>query len=387
VFDPVYASRQNHDEGFYNLTGGSTMHQTIANLNVMYQPTKNWTIVPALRAEKTTWGVHADYVETAVGANLAMTQEDMGNDSSHDLRSLTETIEARYIGIANWVFNFDGESMQTNGTLAEDLVALETGVTSIGRTTDYKQKHEKYTATANWYAKPGLSFTGQYYWKGRQNSYDDTRDLTPATGGDRYPAYIGQQNFETNDFNIRASWRPVTGVGLVTRYDYQNSTVETRGKGLSLIESSTMTSHIFSESATWNPLARWYVQANGNVVFDQLKTPASELTGAAAGLVLNSDNNYVSYGLATGYVIDERTDLSVNYDYYRANNYVDNSNRSQPYGAEATNQVVGVTLNRRVNAHLNFTLKYAYADNNDVTSGGLNNFRAHTVYGKVQYRF
>ena len=389
VFDPVYASRQNHDEGFYDLTGGATMHQTLANVNLMYQPTETWTIVPALRAEKTTWGVHGDYVEAAVGSNLAMTQDEMGDDSSRSLNSLTETFEARYTGIKNWVFNFDGEWLHSHGTLAEDLVALETGVTSIGRTTDYTQDQGKYTATANWYVEPGLSFTGQYYYKRHDNSYDNTRDSTSnaSTSGDRYPAYIGQQNFETNDFNIRMSWKPLANVRTVTRYDYQSSTVETRAIGLSPIESSTMASNIISESITWNPLARWYLQLNGNVVYDQLKTPAVDLTGAAADLVLNSDNNYVSYGVATGYVIDDRTDISADYNYYKADNYVDNSNRSLPYGAGATNDTVGVTLNHRVNAHLNFTVKYTYADYTDVTSGGLNNYRANAIYGRVQYRF
>ncbi|HWA87702.1 MAG TPA: hypothetical protein VG710_15845, partial [Opitutus sp.] len=389
VFDPVYASRQYHDEGFYDLSGESTMHQTLANLNVMYRPTETWTFVPALRAEKTTWGVHADYVEAAVGAApaLKMAQDEMGDDSSRSLNSITGTFEGRYTGLKNWVFNFEGEWLHSHGTLAEDLVELETGVPTIGRTTDYAQDQSKYSATGSWYATPGLSFTGQYYYKSHANSYNDTRDNTPDASADRYPGFIAEQNFETNDFNLRAAWRPIGTVRLVSRYDYQASTVHTRGTGLALVESANMVSHIISESATWNPLARWYVQLNGNVVYDQLKTPASTLTGAAAGLVENADNNYVSYGVATGYVISDQTDVSADYNSYKADNYVDNSNRSQPYGATATNDVVGLTLNHRVNAHLNFTVKYTYADYTDLTSGGLNSYRANAIYGRVQYRF
>lgn len=387
VFDPVYASRQNHDEGFYDLRGDATMRQTIANLNVMYQPTATWTIVPSLRAEKTTWGISDEYVETSVDANLAMAQDENRGESNRNLRSLTECLDARYTGIANWVFTFDSQWLQSYGTLAEDLIALETGVDTLFRTTDYRQDEQKYTATAHWYAKPGLSFTGQYYWKGRQNSFNDTRDSTALTGGDRYPAYIAKQDFETNDFNLRMTWSPVAKVRLVTRYDFQDSTVRTRAAGLTFIESSDMTSHIISETATWNPLTRWYVQLSGNLVYDQMTTPASDLTGKAGGLVLNSDNNYVSSSVTTGYVLNDQMDLVGNYDYYHANNYVDNSNLSLPYGATATTQVIGLTLNRRINARTSYTIRYAYVDSDDVTSGGINSFRAHTVYGTVKYRF
>jgi hypothetical protein len=390
VVDPVYAARQYHDEGFYGLDGESAMKQTIANLNLMYRPNEHWSIVPALRAEKTTWGLSGEYVETAVGAPpaLRMDEEELESESDRSLRSLTETLDVRYTGIPNWVLTLDSEWLQSYGTLSEDLIEIETGADTLFRTTDYRLDQQKYTFTANWYAKPGLSFSGQYYWKGRQHAFNDTRDSTPVlNGGDRYPAYIAKQDFAVSDFNLRMTWSPIATLRLVTRYDYQDSTIRTREVGLAFMETSSQTTHIISESATWNPLARWYLQGTTNVVYDQLKTPASNLTGAAGGIVLNSDNNYVSTGLATGYVIDDQTDVSADYNYYRANNYVDNSNRSVAYGAGATTQTVGVTLNRRVNAHLNFTVKYAYADNDDVTSGGLNDYRAHVIYGRVQYRF
>ncbi|HVU23850.1 MAG TPA: hypothetical protein VHE13_06965 [Opitutus sp.] len=388
VFDPVYAGRQNHDEGYYDLSGESHMNQTIANLNVLYTPDETWSIVPALRAEKTTWGLQGEYTETAVGSNLAMAQDENESESDKNLRSLTESLDIRWAGVANWVFLLRGERVQSYGTLSEDLIALETGVDTIFRTTDYRDDQTKYVFTANWYCKPGLSFSGQAYWKGRQDSFNNTRDSTPVlNSGDRYPAYIAKQDFETTDFNLRMTWSPVMDLRFVTRYDYQDSTIRTRELGLNMVDTSTSKTHIVSEAATWNPLPRWFVQATGNVVFDQLKTPASDLTGAAAGIVLNSDNNYTSYGLATGYVIDDRTDISANYDNYRANNYVDNGNRSVPYGASSMNQVFGVTLNRRVNAHMNFTLKYAYLDNKDDTSGGMDSYRASFVYGRVQYRF
>jgi len=46
-----------------------------------------------------------------------------------------------------------------------------------------------------------------------------------------------------------------------------------------------------------------------------------------------------------------------------------------------------VTWVRRQSDHLIYTLKYGYVTNRDDTWAGLNNFDAHVLYGKVQYRF
>ncbi|MDD2765790.1 MAG: hypothetical protein PHE83_17645 [Opitutaceae bacterium] len=391
VFDPAYARRQYHDEGFYDLEGGTQMRQTMATLSLMYTPNEVWAIVPSLRAEKTTWDADADFIETAVGAApaLAMGYEDLNSESNKNWRELAATLETRYTGIKNWTFNARGELISSYGTLSEDLIELETGVDALYRTTNFRRDAQKIALTGNWYARPGLSFSAQYYWKGRQNSFNNTRtSVNPApTSGDRYPAYITNQDFETNDLNLRATWRPLSTVRLVTRYDYQESTIRTQEIGLPSAQSGKLTSHVISETATWNPLARWYLQGSANVVFDQTVTPASTLTGAAEGIVLNSDNNYINAAVSTGYALDDKTDVTVDYNFYRANNFVDNSNRSLPYGASATEHYVSVTWQRRVSPRMQYAIKYAYADNDDKTSGGLRNYRAHLLYTKIQYYF
>ncbi len=52
VYDPLFARRQFHDEGFLNLAGGSQMNQYVMNLNLMLTPWDNFSVVPAVRVEK-----------------------------------------------------------------------------------------------------------------------------------------------------------------------------------------------------------------------------------------------------------------------------------------------------------------------------------------------
>ncbi len=389
IFDPAYTRRQFHDEGFYNMSGNTSMTETLANLSLAVTPNANWTIVPAFRADKTSWGNNADYIETSVGSGpgFVMAQDETQSSSNKDFKNAYESLEVRYTGIKNVVASFTGDLQQGNGNLNEDLYAVDTGIDSIFRTTGYSTDIQKYAFTAYWYAQPGLNFTAQYYWKGSQNKFDTTRDSTNNFSADRYPAYITNQDFETNDFNLRSSWRLSSNVRMILRYDYQQSKIRTGESGLAFADSANMTTHIVGGSVNWSPRMNWYIQATGNLVYDRTVTPTQNLTGAASGLVLNSDNNYFNGGLMTGYAIDDQSDVTLDYSYYRANNFADNSARSMPYGADAKTHQAGLTWTRRLDRRTTVTVKYAFIKDNELTYGSTRDFKAQTIYAKVAYRF
>ena len=78
--------------------------------------------------------------------------------------------------------------------------------------------------------------------------------------GDRYPALLRNLDFQTNDFNIRTTWRPCATVTLVGRYDFQLSTIDNRADYLTEVQAGEITTHILSGSMTWTPIARLYVR-------------------------------------------------------------------------------------------------------------------------------
>lgn len=380
VFDPAYAHRQARDEGFYDLTGGAELKQYVFNFNVVYLPAKNWSIRPTFRFEDLTQNNSSTFVETNIATNLSAQLEDLAAASHKRWDEFTEAVDVRYTGLANVTFNWRAELVQGTGNLSEIEEEEESGLVSLSRKTDFSRDTQKYSFTSNWYARPGLTFAAQYYYKTRNNDYTNVRDTTPATGGDRYPAYITDQDFDTNDLNVRMSWRPSPKISFVTRYDYQRSKVETGVAGLTVIESGTLTSHIVSENVTWNPLNRLYVVGNVNVVYDTLATPA-------AGFVRNSDNNYLNASLGGGYALGKITDVFFDYSFYRANDFVDNSSQTLPFGADQKRNVASLTWVRRQSERLLYTVKYSYVSYDDRTSGHRADFDAHVLYGKVQYRF
>jgi hypothetical protein len=393
VYDPLFARRQQRDEGFLGLSGGADWKQYVGNLNLMTTPWDHFAIVPSLRIEHVDQDGSASFTETEVLGPPGFTtvEEDFVNTSERSFTDVSEALELRYAGVTNWVFYVRGEWLQGQGDQEElqSETDLPPPSTTIARDTDSTRFTQKYVAGVNWYPHRRLNMGAQYYHKERANDYDHDVDSTSnaTTSGNRYPAFLVAQDFKTDDVNFRVTWRPCTYFSSISRYDFQHSTIDTTGDQLNRVESGDMVSHIFSQSFTvapWNPV---YLQLNGTYVFDELDTPATSQPGAAANLVTESRNGYWNAGALLGFALDERTDLQVQYSYYQSDDYINNSAVSTPYGDESREHGVTVELSRLLTPRLRLTLKYGFFDYNDDASGGHNDYTAHLAYSGLQYRF
>ncbi|MEO8043431.1 MAG: hypothetical protein ABI674_00875, partial [Spartobacteria bacterium] len=88
-----------------------------------------------------------------------------------------------------------------------------------------------------------------------------------------------------------------------------------------------------------------------------------------------------------GYLINDKTDLRVAYSYYRANNYVNNGLASQPYGSDATEHTASATISRQLTTRIRLQLQYSYFHYTDGTSGGFNNYEAHSIFSSLAFAF
>jgi hypothetical protein len=381
VYDPAYARRQQRDEGYYDLETTGEIKQTVLNLNAVYVPRKNWSVRPSIRFENLHQETMSEFMETNIGAGPAFAAiiEEGEGDHRKKWNEFSENLEIRYTGKPNWTFSGEALWLQGEGNVEEERILHHT-IVSVDRDVENERRSQKYSLKANWYAKPGLTLAAQYYFKINTNDFDAVRDNTPPGSADRYPAYITDQDYETHDLNFRVSWRPMSLLSLVSRYDMQQSKIVSQEAGLEKDQSSKYLSHILSQSVTWNPTARLYLTGSVNVTYDQFKTPAYLF-------VQHGDNNYVNGSLSGGYAVGKLDDLFVDYSWFRASNFIDNSALSMPYGLNQRLQQASLTWVRRQTEHLIYTLKYGYVTNRDGTWSGLNNFDAHVIYAKVQYHF
>ena len=390
IFDPLYPRRQRRDEGFLDLMGGADLDQHVVTLSGAWRPLKDLVIIPSFRFENNELSSASDAIETVVPPSgpLVVRFEPLLAESERDFDSVTEALEIRYSGVKKWSFYLKGEWMQEDLSQIERDFEFEEEEPSllIGRDTEADICMQKYVIGANFYPSSAINIAAQYYKKIYENDYDHPFDTTPntVTNGDRYPAFLREQDFDTDDFNIRVTWRPISNFTSVSRYDYQMSTIETRGDLLDLVESADITAHILSETITWNPLPRLYLQGSIHYVWNETNTPSDQHIG---DIVQDMQNDYWNGTVTVGYALGDKTDLQVNYFYYRADNFEDNSLVSQPYGSDAEEHAVTAVLNHEFSRHIRGSLRYGYFSNRTDAYGGLHDYDAHMVGASLQYRF
>ena len=135
--------------------------------------------------------------------------------------------------MTNWVFSAGGQWTEGQGNLHENggLTQVDGfGPAPVQFATDDSRLFQKYSASARWYpaARTSIDFGG--YYKINPYNYNFTQDHHAEqcrAPGEVYPGFLVYQGFETLDGSVRLSLHPWNKVMLVSRYEYQTSTIRT----------------------------------------------------------------------------------------------------------------------------------------------------------------
>ena len=405
------------DYAYDQMSGGSNTDQFITNLNFMWVPVQDLTVTPSLRYEKE----NTDVISKFRAYNTNQSWLGLESLASYtDMDAFAEAIDIRYTGLDNIVLYAKAEWEQEDENIRRiDRYAVEgVGVSDPDLdgeflATDVEIDEQKYTIGANWYALSNLSFSVQGFHENREQSLDHDEGnqqfptgipgntWTPG-GANNFRPIMVDHNSEIDDLNLRMTWRPMSNISLVTRYDYAHTEFENRGINWSknttassnidpaiiypIIESGDVASHIVSQSMTWSPMASMYVQGTVSWISSETDTP-EEYTG-------DSDNDSLVGSLTAGYAIDARTELTATYSYFSAHNYVAsqsfNGYPTMGYGYETEEHMIALTLTRVINENMIWNLRYGFITSNTTDndqSGGYDDFDAHMVSTGLQVRF
>jgi hypothetical protein len=397
--DPVLTLRP-FDEGFLNLAGQSQVDQHVFNLNLLWAPLKNLTVLTAFRYTREDKESDSTFLATNTEPNVppftpgnpagGFHQSDpvmTSSGSSQTFDKFAERLELRYTGIANWLFYAEGEWEEENGDIHERLFPNAEGVEEAAKK-KLNLFWQKYTAGFNWYPLERLNLSAQYYHKILE--YD--------SGSTAEHQSLVNEEWNTDDLNVRVTWRPkipakLGTLALVTRYDFVTARLigqwELPGtETFNPERTALITNHMITESVTWNPSARLYLQGDFSYVLNQTDTPADyNLMPNTTPTVLDFKSDYWTASAAAGYALDQKTDLRAEYSYYRADNYVNNALASVPYGMGATEHTVSASVSRQIAKNVRLKVQYSYFNYTDQTSGGHNNYEAHSVFSSLQFRF
>jgi hypothetical protein len=395
---PTLGSR---DHAFIDLAGTAQDKENLVNANLFWMPQENLAVLLGFRYTHQNLDTESTFLDEEPVPNtppFSPTNPAHGfhygpgiptsgaEDANYD--RFAERLELRYTGIKNWLFYFEGEWEEEWGHVDEfqtnDLIEP-----SLDK--DTNALYQKYTIGANWYPTMTLNLSGQYYHK--IASYSD--DIITA----QFPRLINQ-DWNVDDFNVRITYRPkipacLGTLALVSRYDFVHTSIDSQwaifsdGELLAELESGEIKQHVITESINWNPLARFYLQANVSYTLNQTDTPANNisLTPLTSPTVTNFRNDYWTVTTEAGYIIDDKTDVYSDFSFYCANDHFKNPAVAVPYGLGATEYTASATLTRQLAKNVRLQLRYGYYNYRDVTSGGHNNYQAHSLFSSLQFRF
>lgn len=382
--------------GYYGMTGSSDMQEYVMDLNLLTIPVKNLDVIPSVRAEKEGWNASS----SGIGTDSTFSPTPFNGQSEEDEVDVCESLDVRYTGFTNWVWSAGGQWNENNGNLNQfgGLSQVNNGIYGpigtppVTNYVDYNSLLQKYSAGANWYPLPRLALDFGGYYANDTYNYSTPSGSTPD--GDTYPGNFTIQGSKTFDGNCRVTLHLFQSVNLVSRYEYQIATIDTTptlylydGNPVTpdKIETSRMHSQIFGQNISWIPWSRLSLEAGFTYVLSETKTPAAGESADAS--ILDAENNYWTLNFSSSLVLDNKTDLALDYFYYQAGDYVNDSPGGVPLGAGSREDAVTATLTRRINSHVRVSLKYGYYNYADALYGGNSNFQANTIMASMQYRF
>jgi hypothetical protein len=387
------------DHAFINLAGTSDVKENLVNANLFWMPLPNLTVLTGFRYTHQNLDSDSTFLAEEPVRNTPPFSPTNPAGGFHfgpgipasggrlaDYDRFAQRLELRYTGIANWAFYAQGEWEEEWGhvnefqTIDEEEEPLDKDTNALG---------QKYTVGANWYPMIRLNLSGQYYHK--IASYDENI----VTGV--FPRLINQ-DWNTDDVNVRITCRPkipawLGTLSLVSRYDFVRTTIDGQwfheGEVMAEEQTGVIKQHAITEAVTWSPLARCYLQVNFSYILNQTDTPANniDLVPNTSPTVTNFRNDYWTVTSGAGYIIDDKTDFYTDFSFYCANDHFKNAGVAMPYGLGTTEYTASTTITRQLTKQMRLLLRYGYFNYRDVTSGGHNNYEAHSIYSGLQVRF
>lgn len=392
--------RQSEDHNTHLVTknyiwGGANFQQHVVNGSLWWNPIPDLVVVPSVRAE---W----EDTDAESGYGLVYGTPSSRYASTTDIFNTNEELEIRYTGLDNLVLYANAEWMQGD----EELEIQQSNATTLlhKRDGDIDTDFQKYTMGVNWYPLSRVSVSSQYYYSNLDQDLDYAYPLVngvvtpPPPAAQPSPTLDGilsGHSVETNDFNLRVTWRATDRITLTTRYDYKVSEIENESYYNSQANLSTpavtsgeITSHILSQSATWTVSDSFYLQGSFNWINSQTDTPTdSDTNSLDPDLVADWDNDYWVATINAGYALSPKTDILFGYQYSSAENYLNDSTVTVPYGTLLQEHSFTVTMVQRVNENMTANLRYGWYRGDDDAAGGFNDYEAHMISTGLQVRF
>ncbi|HSY18332.1 MAG TPA: c-type cytochrome domain-containing protein [Candidatus Acidoferrales bacterium] len=367
----------------------------VGNLNGLFGPFHGLTLSTGVQAEWTRQhdlGAGLYDQQSPPPPPITDTLTPFTVSSDYDETSLQENAALRYSQIPFTTLFAEGRLEQQNIRQYDQLAAAHNILNKAVflQHTDFASELDDLRvgfSTSPWRQ---AAFSAHYRRSEDRSNYDSDPLVQPAQTG--YPTFIHSRDLLTDEAEAKLVLHPASRFSTTLSYQYR--TTENDVDTASFIQFGQIISpggelvagreysHVFAINATYTPIARLFLSA----MFSY--TASSLTTVAADSPVVVPYHGDVYTGLAdVTYVLSETTDLFAAYSISEAEYGQNNYASGQPLGIQYQQQSGSIGLTRRFSKHVSAKLQYRFALYNEPSSGGANNYQAHSIFGTLMCQF
>jgi hypothetical protein len=235
-----------------------------------------------------------------------------------------------------------------------------------------------------------ISFNGEYHYSDDLSTYDSRKLIQPVATA--YPTFITRRDLRTDEVEGRMVLHPSSFFKTTLSYQYQDSDYELSTKRF-LIPPNILISpgggltagrereDIFSLSATLTPMSRLFLDASLSYEYS---TIATILDGPAVAPYRGNVYTILADGT---YVVSKTTDLFLAYYFSNGDYSQNNFAGGLPLGIDYQRHSAQIGLSRQFGKNVSAKIQYRFDYYNEPSSGGVNNYIAHSVFGTLSFQF
>lgn len=364
----------------YKTSVGETNEQLLAaNLGAKFKPSADFTAKLTVKHEKTDMDGYNSTVYTSNQINqttgvVVPVVVNAPNVANRTEKTWTPELDVRYTGIKDLAlygtYDYRHSPGDEYGSSVGATVGGVLGTPVVGYN-NVKLNRAHYKVGANWIVNPALTLRGEVYYKDHTNGFYGYN----TSLGDSF--VMGYEFFGTK---LTAVAKPRQDLTFTTRMVRQTGKMDLTIDAGSTMRSNDAQNWQIGETIDFSPNAQTYVQANVNITFSTIQTGFPVAGGQGNEVLRNADNNYVSGSLVTGWIVDKDTDATLQYTYYKADNYQVPNAATVWYGAGAKEFTITAGVKHRFSDKLVGQARIGYMDAKNLTTGGNTNFRGPLLY-------
>src|SRR5882724_8119270 len=376
--------------GTYWRTEGITLERDsrVVSLANLFLPVKGLSISTAVQCEWTheegSGNVDLDFGDPAIPGFFFPFPGTV--DANQNRTEFLESFDARYVGLPQTVLFAEGRLRQQSVGQFDE--ANNGTVDAVQQRTD--ALNHFYDARVGFTESPRTWIEWGAHVRRRDSTtgYNHLVDNSPF-GGDGYPAFIRHRDVAMNEIEGRLVLRPIYWMSARLTYDWDLSDFSTvtdpAGGGVispgGPIFDGRTESHNAGLTLTFTPVQRFYF--SGTFTYDRSRTAT---TSAASSEVVPYRGDIFTVGSSAGYILNEKTDLNVAYNFSRSA-YGQNNSAGIPLGLDFTRHELLVGLTRKLTKNLSGALHYQFSEYSEPSAGNVNNFTAHGIFATLNFRW